>query len=82
MDIEGWTETPAVAIKSITKDGSSGGKITKGGKGGGGGGGGGGEKKEPWKNSFDRFHNLKEAASRTDRERNKLEREYNNLLQE
>lgn len=48
--------------------------------GGGGGGGGGGGKKEPWKNSFDKLHNISENIDRTTREREKIELRYQRLL--
>lgn len=50
-----------------------------GGRGGGGGGGGGG-KKEPWENPYDKLYNLTEKINQSIREREKLERRYDRLI--
>lgn len=47
---------------------------------GGGGGGGGGSKKN-WENPYDPLYNLTEEINEALREREKLEREYDNLLE-
>ena len=47
-------------------------------KGGGGGGGGGGSK---WENPYDKLYNLTEKINQAIREREKLERRYDRLIE-
>jgi hypothetical protein len=51
-----------------------------GGRGGGGGGGGGGGEEEPWENPYDKLYNLTEKINKSIREREKLERRYERLI--
>ena len=53
--------------------------VNAGGGSGGGGGGGGGDS-EPWKNSIDKLYNVQENIDRTTREREKIERRYQRLI--
>ena len=49
-------------------------------KGRGGGGGGGGGEEEPWENPYDKLYNLTEKINKSIREREKLERRYERLI--
>ena len=51
-----------------------------GGRGGGGGGGGGGGEEEPWENPYDKLYNLTEKINQSLREREKLERRYERMI--
>ena len=59
---------------------TGGGGRTGGGGGSGGGGGGGGSEPEKWKNPYDEFYNTVQKLNEELRKRNKLEREYQRLL--
>jgi len=81
---------PAPTIKTLTSTGSGGGGVSASNKasssgnkkkGGGGGGGGGSKgKKEKWENPYDELYNLTEKVNESLRQREKLEREYDRIL--
>ena len=77
-----YEKDPGPNIKTTKTEmivGVSGTKESSDGTGGGGGGGGGGGSK--WKNSFDKFYNVYEEINKLLREREKLERHYDKLLE-
>ena len=86
-----WTEKiMAPTIQTLTSTGSGGGGISanniSGGKGNvskgkkGGGGGGGSKKQNNWKNPYDKYYNLTEKINEALRTREKLERDYDRIL--
>ena len=68
--------------KAATKPRSVGGKSGGGGGSGkkSGGGGGSGKAEEPWENDLDRLYNLLEEITEEQRELNKLEEEFDDLI--
>ena len=68
--------------KAAAKPRSVGGKSGGGGGGGrkSGGGGGSGKAEEPWENDLDRLYNLLEEITEEQRELNKLEEEFDDLI--
>ena len=80
-------------IKTMTSTGSGGGGISTGNKtagaanapkssgGGGGGGGGGGSQEKKWENPYDELYNLTEKINEALRQREKLERNYDRILE-
>lgn len=70
------TPMPKWEVSFTDAGGSALGKTSSG----GGGGGGGGSKKN-WENPYDPLYNLTEEINEALREREKLEREYDNLLE-
>lgn len=70
------------APKAATKPRNSGGKSSGGGGGGGrkSSGGGSAKKEEPWENGLDRLYNLLEEITEEQRELNKLEQEFDDLI--
>lgn len=97
VEIEEYPYEATVAaptIRTLTSVGSGGGGISTGNRssaasnrpsssrgGGGGGSGGSTKKEEPWENPYDWLYNLTEKINKKLREREKIERRYNKLIE-
>lgn len=82
FDKIGNPSAPSRRVDRGPSRGSKGGGGGSGGKGKGGGGSGSKDKEEPWAHSYDWLYNLVQKTNEEIRKRNKLEWEYNKLLEQ
>lgn len=89
VPVEWEEEMMAPTIKTLTSTGSGGGGVSSKNLGGGksnaskgkkGGGGGGSKKQNNWKNPYDKYYNLTEKINEALRTREKIERDYDRIL--
>lgn len=87
LDSMGWTAVytygpdGTIATAQLVRTANAAAKSTTSG-GGGGGGGGGGDKKDVWDNPYDILYNLTEKINEALRDREKLEKTYDRLLED
>lgn len=87
LDSMGWTAVytygpdGTIATAQLVRTANAAAKSTASG-GGGGGGGGGGDKKDVWDNPYDILYNLTEKINEALRDREKLEKTYDRLLED